>query len=293
MSITFENIKDFVKNQGYKLLSKEYNNCYTKLLMQCPRLHQYEVMWTNFQQGRRCPFCAGKKITYQQVKSFIEDQNYKLLSQDYINNSTKLLIVCPRLHQYRATWTQFKRGNRCPYCSGNKKFTYQQVKNFVEDQEHRLLSKEYVNTHTKFLVECNEGHQYWTTQSYFQQGYRCPLCKESRGERQLYELLEQIFLSCQITRQDNLGFLERQTVDFAVRESKLAIEYDGEQHFKPVRFGGISIQRASRNFQYIQKLDKRKQLLCERNNYKLVRISYQEEMSLINIRKIFRRENIL
>jgi hypothetical protein len=32
--------------------------------------------------------------------------------------------------------------------------------------------------------------------------------------------------------------------DFCVKELNVLIEYDGEGHFKPIQFGGISLNRA-------------------------------------------------
>jgi ribosomal protein S27E len=35
-----------------------YQNCYTRFEVKCPKNHTYEITWTNFQQGHRCPKCA-------------------------------------------------------------------------------------------------------------------------------------------------------------------------------------------------------------------------------------------
>jgi hypothetical protein len=35
-----------------------YQNCYTRFEVRCPKNHTYEITWTNFQQGHRCPKCA-------------------------------------------------------------------------------------------------------------------------------------------------------------------------------------------------------------------------------------------
>ena len=38
-----------------------------------------------------------RKLTYQEVKEYIESFNYKLLSEEYVDNKTKLKINIPNL----------------------------------------------------------------------------------------------------------------------------------------------------------------------------------------------------
>ena len=52
------------------------------------------------------------------------------------------------------------------------------------------------------------------------------------------------------------------------------IEYDGQAHFYPVQFGGISLERAQQNFIRQRLNDKKKDDWCLSNNYKLLRIPY-------------------
>lgn len=63
--------------------------------------------------------------------------------------------------------------------------------------------------------------------------------------------------------------------DIYLPEIKLAIEYDGEQHYYPVNYMG-DIQKAEEKFKYTQKCDSVKNKYCEENNIKLVRIPYWE-----------------
>ena len=55
------------------------------------------------------------------------------------------------------------------------------------------------------------------------------------------------------------------------------VEYDGEQHYRPVRFGGISLKQAQKGFINQQKKDKLDTLFCKENNIILHRIKYDED----------------
>jgi very-short-patch-repair endonuclease len=137
--------------------------------------------------------------------------------------------------------------------------------------------------HSKLDYRCPKGHCRQITWSDFKQGYRCPICRERKKEKQLGEILENIFPG-KIRHLDNLGFLGRQSVDYSVCESRMAFEYDGRQHFEPVMFGSDK-EQAELNFILQQERDERKNRLCKENNYCLIRISYREKLSLKNIKR--------
>lgn len=71
--------------------------------------------------------------------------------------------------------------------------------------------------------------------------------------------------------------------DFYLPEYNLFIEYDGEQHFKPVTFGGISKEDAEHNLQQTQERDKIKDKYCKNNNINLLRIPYWEKQNIETI----------
>ena len=64
----------------------------------------------------------SKKYTYQEVKEYIESFGYKLLSTEYLNSHTKLLIKCPNPNHkpYEVKFYSFKNGSRCPECKSDK-----------------------------------------------------------------------------------------------------------------------------------------------------------------------------
>lgn len=68
--------------------------------------------------------------------------------------------------------------------------------------------------------------------------------------------------------------------DFIIPEYNLYIEYDGRQHFEPVRFGGISTERAQNKFKKQQDHDKMKNEFCGDN---LLRIKYDQTGNIPDI----------
>lgn len=56
----------------------------------------------------------------------------------------------------------------------------------------------------------------------------------------------------------------------------ILIEYDGEQHYFPIRFGDISNEQAKEKFDKVCLHDNIKNKYCKDNNIPLIRIPYWE-----------------
>lgn len=72
-----------------------------------------------------------KKLSYNDVKTFIDKTGEQLLSPVYINNKTKLDIKCKKGHIYSMTFNDFKSGHRCKYCIQGT-HTYVEHKDYYE-----------------------------------------------------------------------------------------------------------------------------------------------------------------
>jgi predicted Zn-ribbon and HTH transcriptional regulator len=171
--LSHEFVKSQIEESGYRLNSS-YERSDIKLSLACPKSHDYEVSWNNFNAGSRCPYCAGKAVTHKMVKAEVLSVGYKLHSQ-YRNSKEKLSLTCAKGHNYEAPWHVFQGGSRCPYCAGNVKSDHDQVKAQIESFGFKLNSI-YEGSNKKLLLTCPNGHDYKATWSKFQQGTRCPHC---------------------------------------------------------------------------------------------------------------------
>ena len=277
---TYEEVKEYVELQGYKLLSEEYINNKTKLKMICPKGHKFEVRFDMFKHGQRCPICAGtKKITYEEAKSYIESFDYRLISNEYINNKTKLKMKCPKDHEFEMRFDHFKRGIRCPICGGTHRLDYNYVKSYIERFNYKLLSKEYKNNRSLLDVRCPKGHEFKVKFNNFQFGSRCPKCAYSKGETELKRVLKELkieykhqhcFKNCKIKR--CLPF------DFYLPKYNCCVEFDGRQHFEVVgAFGGLN------GFIDTKIRDTIKTEFCKKNDINLIRIPYWDIDNIKNI----------
>jgi len=140
----------------------------------------------------------SKKLMIEYVRSEIEKFGYKCLSEEYINNKTKLELECDKSHQYEVTWANFHTGWRCPYCVGLKKKTTEEIKKYVESFGYKCLSEEYINSKSKLDIQCDKGHQYRVTWDSIQQGKRCSICsgKKKKTIEEIIEYVESFGYKC-------------------------------------------------------------------------------------------------
>lgn len=123
---------------------------------------------------------ATERISYAEVVYFFQKNGYKVLTPEieYQNSRQKLNTICPNGHSYLVGFDLFyKRGFRCPTCSGNKRHTIESVTEIFKKEGYTLLSKEYKKNILPLSVQCPNGHIWETNLNRFSShGIRCPQC---------------------------------------------------------------------------------------------------------------------
>lgn len=134
----------------------------------------------------------SKRYDYEYIKNYIESFGYELLSKTYINNATKLKMICDKGHECEISFANFKNKNRrCSKCSGNRKLTEKEVIIELEKEGYTLLSK-YNTANEKIILQCSHNHIWETNWGKFQSGRRCPYCS---GKFNSYETIKEIIES--------------------------------------------------------------------------------------------------
>lgn len=157
---TLNEVDEYFENEGWVLLSSEYINKYQKLEVLCPEGHYQLKCFGDFKNNKnRCAECCGtRNYTYEEVKIFFEEKGWKLISTEYKNNKSKLEVMCPNNHIHLKTLKNLKKEYNCKKCSKNNKYTYEEVKKFIEELGYILYEDKYENNKQKLKVECPKGH---------------------------------------------------------------------------------------------------------------------------------------
>ncbi len=195
--LTIEYAKQFFKDRGCELLEEEYINAHYKMRYICICGEKSYITFNSFQQGVRCKECGYKKsaekfkFTLEYAEQYFEDHGCKLLEKEYKNNSTKMRYRCVCGNISYICFGNFQQGKRCMNCSGNKKHTIEDAKQFFLDNNCELLEEKYIDAHTKMRYICSCGHKSKISFSNFQQGKRCAKCGGT--EKYIIEFAKQCF----------------------------------------------------------------------------------------------------
>ena len=133
LKYTYEEVKSFFEKYGFILLTKQYERARQQLEYICPQGHKHYTTWTWFKKNHYCTICENKMKNIEIVKELMEQEDYKVLSNIYKNNRTKLEVKCPKGHIYKTTWHDFSGGCRCPICGNNYKGEIK-IKEVLEDK---------------------------------------------------------------------------------------------------------------------------------------------------------------
>lgn len=284
-----EAINDFKKVHcsKYNYSKVDYVNNHTKICIICPEHGEFYQIPSAHLSGQGCPKCANFLQTTEEVikeckKLHGDKYNYSLFEYKGWNIPTK--IICPKHGVFEQTPYKHKTQNGCPKCGflkvcDSRKSTIEElISKFIEIHGNKYdYSKitSYINEKTLVPIICPEHGEFLQSSTKHLQGQGCPRCNESKLERKIALLLEKE--NIEFETQKKFKWLGRQRLDFYLPQYTIAIECQGEQHFKPVKyFGGVE------KLAIYQQRDETKKLLCQQNKVKLIYINYFDSDEEIN-----------
>src|SRR5690606_10483275 len=136
----------------------------------------------------------------------------------------------------------------------------------------------YINLGTPIKIKCKKHDLFIQKPGNHLKGRGCLKCRH-KNEALIGDILNKFNISYvfqQYIKTDVLNF----KFDYWLPEYNLVIEYNGEQHYKPVRFGNMSEEEAVINFNKQQIRDDFLRQWCKTNDIILLEIDgrkYQRE----------------
>jgi hypothetical protein len=94
------------------------------------------------------------------------------------------------------------------------------------------------------------------------------------AETLLYYLVKELYPSLEILRHYRADFLQRLELDVYIPEMQLGIEYQGQQHYSPVKHWG-----GDEAFTKLVERDSLKKKLCKENGIKLLYVKFDEPIT--------------
>lgn len=228
--------------------------------------------------------CPEKRINkLKDSSTFISDSKkihgdkYEYSLVHYMGCYEPVMIICLEHGEFKQRPDSHLNGKGCLKCGIEKvsNLSRTKISEFIEksknlhDKYDYSLVKDIISQNSKVSIICPTHGIFKQTPGKHLNNQGCPSCKESKGEKFIRLLLDKY--NVEYTRQQTFKdcfFKNRLKFDFYLPDKNLCIEFDGVQHFKPVKqFGG------EEDFEKTKIRDNIKNEYCIKNNIHLIRFS--------------------
>lgn len=177
---TYELVKSEFEAADYILLSKTYTKSVDKLDVICPNGHEIKLSYNKFSCGRVCVKCSGRyRMTYDEIVELYASRGYELLSpkEEYESVRSILKFKCANNHLNEMSPNAITQGRTCSVCTGNKKLTYDFVRDKFKKRGFTLITTTYTNARTMMKYICDKGkHTHKMTYDDMRSGGGCGKC---------------------------------------------------------------------------------------------------------------------
>ena len=290
----FINEAMIIHDGKYDYTCADYNGAYSKVKIVCHKKDEFgdehgEFFVTphnHLSNKSGCPKCQKNHNRYT-TESFIKKlvflygNKYDYSKVEYVNNRTKICIICPIHGEFFKTPNKLLQRHGCPKCSleSRSKTFSKCTEDFIKESKKVHGNKydyskvEYTNAFTKVCIICPKHGEFWQTPHHHLNNHGCPVCNTSRLENIMMRALENNKIDFKY--QYNSPILEKQRLDFYIENLKIGIECQGEQHFKKVYYRSKywDEEKSSKNLEKIKKLDEKKKINCAKNGIILIYFS--------------------
>ena len=229
---------------------------------------------------------------------------YDYSKVNYINNYTKVSIICNEHGEYEQTPQNHLFGYKCKDCGIEIMKTKQKTDvddfiinaNIKHNNKYDYSKINYINARTKIIIICKEHGDFEQQPDSHLRGSGCPYCI-NKTEFILYEYIQ--LLNYTITKQFKKDWCKNNNTnkylpfDFCIEEYKIIIELDGRQHFEQVWIWSSPEEQFEN--------DKYKEKCANENGYSVIRLlqedvfndKYDWKTELVNNIEKMKTDNII
>lgn len=235
----------------YSLVKYINNNTSVKII--CPIHGEFKQSPKSHLRGSICLKCSYEKrgeLNRKSNEDFINEARlvhgarFNYSNCNYSSSDKKVNIICSIHGEFKQLPSHHLKGSGCPKCGNGEKskndFIFLSKNKHGEFYDYSMV--DFVNTKIKVKIICPIHGEFQQTPKHHYSGSGCPICNESKGEREIRFYL----LNNKITFKPQHRFKDCKDIrplpfDFYLPEQNICIEYDGEQHYIEKKiWGGVN-----------------------------------------------------
>ncbi len=274
-----------------------YTGSREKVIIRCDKHGYFTQIPNSHLCGSGCPKCGVIKNTINRsgdTEQFINKarsiygNKYDYSTINYVNAHHEIVVRCPAHGEFTVDPNNFIRGHGCGKCYRENKKDQKFIDKFlkVHGELYNYSKVAYVNNNTKICIICKKHGEFWQRPRIHSKGHGCPICNSSKGEHLIGVWLDNNHINYfQGHTFEDLRGLKNKPLrfDFYLPKLNCLIEFDGQQHYMPVRFNGMSEKAALDSFKRSHECDLLKNKYSKDRNITLIRISYKHIDSIEKI----------
>ena len=205
-TIDFINKSKLVHGDKYDYSKSVYINCHTKVCVICPIHGEFMILPNKHYIGQGCRKCGYITNSINQTLSkeeFIDKarkvhgDKYDYSKLNYINNHTKVNIICSEHGEFWQTPNSHLNGRGCKKCGIIQRALKQRsnTQDFIEKSrkihgdKYDYSKVDYINNETKIRINCPKHGEFSQTPTHHLAGEGCPKCKyENIAQKQSHNI---------------------------------------------------------------------------------------------------------
>ena len=231
----------------YNYSKTVYVDSHTKVCIICPEHGEFWQQANNHLHGDGCPECKKYNLSKLNItdraENFISNANEKYKSKydyskvEYVNNSTKVCIICPEHGEFWQTpFCHMQSAHGCPICGENAKNEKhrQTTEDFIKKaktvhgNKYSYEETVYYNPQTLITITCPIHGDFQQMPYQHLDGCGCQKCAytTSKYEKEIYDYIKTIDNNIEIFS-NNRSILEGYELDIYLPKHNIAIEFNG------------------------------------------------------------------
>ena len=278
----FINKSNIIHNYKYDYSKSNFKTSEDKVCIICPKHGEFWQVAHVHMNGRGCFECykeSLKELKYS-TKEFIELCNrvhgdyYDYSDVVYKGSRFPIVIKCKKHGNFEQNAGMHILGHGCPICGTDKvrKSLMLTTEEFIKKAKaihgfkYDYSNSNYSGWNKKIMIICKKHGEFEQYAGSHLQGAGCPKCR-LKSQLRLFERIKSTFSNQEIVWEYKEKWLGKQRIDICIKKYRIAIEYDGEQHYRPIDYFG-----GEKAFNKHEMQDALKNKLCEENGFKLFRV---------------------
>lgn len=279
------------KENRYDYSLTIYKGQRKKIKIKCNRCGEFfEQKPDSHLRGGECVKCYGYDTLKFNQEEYIDkckkihgENRYDYSMVKYKNSRTHIRLKCNECGNiFDQNARSHSRGFGCRICANNKKLTTEEFikksKKIHGENRYDYSLSIYTNGRNKVLIKCNKcRHLFEVRAESHHRGQGCPRCNDSKGEKKISDFLKNKYINYEPQKRfKECRYKLPLPFDFYLPDYNMCIEYDGKQHSHNIFYFGGKIRENL--YEELKIRDKIKDEYCNKNEIRLLRINYNENI---------------